>query len=89
MKQLAAILKKVFGWGILIVLFAGGLSFFGYLAALLIGGPAAEAICVFIYKTYYKFMIYATTALILTGLLSMYLAGEKALAPEEKKRSDS
>ena len=31
-------LKTVFGYGIMIVLFAGGLTFFGYLAALIVGG---------------------------------------------------
>jgi len=87
MKQLAGVLKKVFGWGILIVLFAGGFSFFGYFAALLMGGPMAETICTFIYKVYYKYMIYAATTLILIGLLSMYLAGEMALVPVRKKES--
>ena len=50
-KKISAVLKTIFGYGIMICLFAGGLTFFGYLAALIIGGETATAICVFIYKT--------------------------------------
>ena len=50
-RKISEICTLIFGYGIMIVLFAGGFTFFGYLAALLIGGPAAEAICIFIYKT--------------------------------------
>lgn len=84
-KKIVAVLKKIFGYGILIVLFAGGLTFFGYLAALLIGGETATAICAFIYKKVFTVIIYTTTILILYGLLVMYIAGEKALTPDKKK----
>ena len=50
-KKLSKGMKTIFGYGIMICLFAGGLTFFGYLAALFIGGETATAICVFIYKT--------------------------------------
>ena len=38
LKKIAGVFKLIFGYGIMIVLFAGGLTFFGYLAALIIGG---------------------------------------------------
>ena len=69
--------------GIEIVLFAGGLTFFGYLIALVVGGDTAAAICTFIYKSFIPLIIKASTILILFGLLAMYLAGEKALAPDK------
>ena len=50
MKKVSAVLKKIFGYGILICLFGGGFTFFGYAAALIIGGETATAICVFLYK---------------------------------------
>ena len=50
-KKISAFLKVVFGYGMVLCLFAGGLTFFGYLVALIIGGETATAICVFIYKT--------------------------------------
>ena len=80
-------LKTVFGYGILLCLFAGGLTFFGYLAALIIGGETAAAICVFIYKTCIPCIIKLSTCMVLLGLLAMYLNGEMALTANKKKSS--
>ena len=84
-KKLSAVLKTIFGYGIMICLFAGGLTFFGYLAALCIGGETATAICVFIYKTIIPYIIRCSTILVLLGLVAMYLAGEMALTSDKKK----
>jgi len=84
-KKISAFLRVIFGWGILICLFAGGLTFFGYLAALIIGGETAAAICVFIYKTIIPVIIKASTILVLLGLVVMYLNGEVALTSNAKK----
>ncbi len=84
LKKVASVFKIIFGWGIMIVLFAGGLTFFGYVAALIIGGTKATEICTWIYKDFVPIMIKTTTILILFGLLTMYLAGEKALTPGKK-----
>lgn len=86
MKKVTEICKLIFGYGIMITLFIGGLTFFGYLAALLIGGETATAICVFIYKQIVPVMIYATTCLVLFGIVCMYMAGEVALVPDKKKK---
>jgi len=83
-KKVAEAFKLIFGYGIMIVLFAGGLTFFGYVVALIIGGDTATAICTWIYKNFIPVIIYASTILILFGLLTMYLAGEKALTPGRK-----
>lgn len=87
MKKLSAVFKQIFGWGIMIVLFAGGITFFGYLAALFIGGETATAICTFIYKSFIPIVVKASTILILFGLLTMYMSGEKALTPKDQKNS--
>lgn len=84
-KKISAVLKMVFGYGIMICLFAGGLTFFGYMAALLIGGEAAAAICAFIYKVLIPYIIKASTIMVLLGLLAMYLNGEVALTSDRKK----
>ncbi len=86
-KKIAGVLKTIFGYGIAICLFAGGLTFFGYLAALIIGGETATAICVFIYKTIIPYIIRCSTLLVLLGLVIMYLFGEKALTADKKKSS--
>ena len=83
-KKLSDILKMIFGYGSMITLFAGGLTFFGYVAALIIGGDAATAICTVIYKNIIPVIIYTSVILVLLGLVAMYLAGDNALTPEKK-----
>lgn len=84
-KKISNVLKTIFGWGIMICLFAGGLTFFGYVAALIVGGDTAAAICTFIYKTIIPYIIYGSTVMVLLGLVAMYLAGENALTANKKK----
>ena len=86
-KKIGSVLKTVFGYGIMICLFAGGLTFFGYLAALIVGGEAAVLICTFIYKTIIPVIIKTSTILVLLGLVVMYLNGELALTSDKKKAS--
>ncbi len=83
--KLSDILRIIFGYGIMVVLFAGGLTFFGYVAALIIGGAPATAICTVIYKNIIPVIIYASVILVLLGLVAMYLSGEVALTPEKKQ----
>ncbi len=84
-KKLSNVLKTIFGYGIMISLFAGGLTFFGYVAALIIGGDIATAICTVIYKNIIPGIIYLSVSMVLLGLIAMYLSGEKALTPEKKQ----
>ncbi len=84
--KLSVVLKNIFGYGIMICLFAGGITFFGYVAALIIGGDTAMYICKFIYKTFLPIVIKASTILVLIGLIVMYLNGEKALTAEGNKQ---
>lgn len=86
-KKISAVLKTIFGYGIMLCLFAGGLTFFGYLAALFIGGETATAICTFIYKTLIPYIIKVSTIMVLLGLVAMYLNGEMALTSNKKKAS--
>ena len=82
----AEILSYLYGSGIAVALFIGALSFFGYVAALIIGGEAAAKICHFIYKEIYPVIIYLSSVTVLVGLLKMYVAGEKSLVPPKKKK---
>ena len=84
MKKISDILRIVFGYGIMICLFAGGLTFFGYVVALIIGGSTGTAISTFIYKEIIPIIIYFSVIMVLLGLVAMYLAGEVALTPEKK-----
>ena len=78
-KKLSSLLKKVFGYGITLCLFAGGLTFFGYAAALILGGDMAALICTVLYKQILPVIIRTSTVLVLLGLVIMYLDGEVAL----------
>ena len=86
-KKLSKGMKTIFGYGIMICLFAGGLTFFGYLAALIIGGETATLICTVIYKTVVPYIIKTSTIMVLLGLVAMYLNGEMALTSNKKKAS--
>ena len=86
LKKISDICKLIFGYGLMIVLFAGGFIFLGYLLALMIGGETAATICFVIYKKIVPVMIYASTVLILLGTVAMYMAGELALTPDKKSK---
>ncbi len=85
MKKINSVLKKIFGVCVLISLFAGGLSLLGYITALCIGGEMATAICAFIFKQYFPWLIRITSIVIGIGLITMYLSGEAALTMKSKK----
>ena len=84
--KISAFLKIIFGYGIMICLFAGGFTFFGYIAALIIGGSGAAAICSFIYDKLFPAIVYTASVLVLLGLFIMYLNGEKSLVPKSPKK---
>lgn len=82
-RKIADIIKVIYGYGMFVCLFVGGLSFFGYLAALIIGGDTASQICTFIYKGLYPYLIKISSVMILFGLVKMYLCGEIALSSKK------
>ncbi len=86
--KISGVLKNIFGWGIFLCLFAGGFTFFGYLAAIFIGGETATAICVVIYDKIIPLIIYTSTVTVVIGIFAMYFAGEKALTPETEKNME-
>ena len=86
LNKIANFLKVVFGYGIALCIFAGGLTFLGYLVALIIGGDTAAWICKVIYKDIFPVIIKASTILVLLGLLVMYLRGEVALTAKKVKK---
>lgn len=86
LKKLSQILRTIFGYGIVICLFTGGITFFGYITALCLGGNTASLICEFIYKTFFPILIKASTILMLLGIVAMYLSGESSLKMSGKKK---
>ncbi len=87
LKKIGMFLKLIYGYGIMICLFAGGFTFFGYLAAFFIGGEVATQICVVIYKSIIPVIVYISSVLVVLGLLSMYLCGEMALSIKDSNKN--
>ena len=87
--KISNVIKTIFGYGIMITLFAGGFTFFGYVAALIIGGDIAAKICEIIYKNILPIIIYTSTVFAFLGLVSMYLVGESSLTTAKKKTQQS
>lgn len=85
LKKISKVLSTIFGYGIMLSLFAGGLTFFGYLIALIVGGDVAVQISVFLYKTILPIIIKVSTIMVLLGIVIMYLNGEVALISDKKK----
>ncbi len=86
LKKPVSVCKTIFGYGIMISLLVGGLTFLGYLIAIIIGGDAAVEICKVI-KTYITPAItYLSTIMVLFGLILMYLSGETALSASKKNK---
>ena len=85
MKKISSVLRTVFGYGIMISLFSGGITFWGYVVALIIGGETAGQICHIIYKEIFPWIIKLSTIMVLLGLVVMYLNGEIALTSGKQK----
>ena len=86
LKKIADVCKLIFGYGIMICLFAGVVVFAGYVVALCVGGDIAVAICDFMKMYIIPVIIYSSTVLVMFGLVTMYLAGELALTPTKRKK---
>ena len=90
LNKIVNVLKFIFGWGVMLSLFAGGLTFFGYVAALCIGGGEGgigAEICRVISKEITPVITYVATSCVLLGLVTMYLSGDKALTVGKKEAS--
>ena len=87
LKKIANVLSVVFGYGIFISLIVGGLTFFGYVVAMIIGGEIATKICNFIYKDLYPILVTTTSIIVVLGLLAIYAKGEKPLSTQKKAKN--
>ncbi len=75
MKKIASVLEWIIGIALALCLFLGGLGFFGFMAAFCIGGDTAAAICTFLSKTYYVYLIKASTITVLLCFVLQYVNG--------------
>ena len=85
MKAAGKALNKAFGYMVFIALILGGLAFFGFVAAFIMGPESGGALGVAIKGKYFPWVIRFGSITILTGLISMYLNGEEALSLKADK----
>ena len=85
MKEAGKALNKAFGYMVFIALMLGGLAFFGFVVAFILGPTTGGALGVFIKGKYFPWVIRFGTLTIATGLISMYLNGEEALSLKSDK----
>ncbi len=85
-KKIASVLEWIIGIALALCLFLGGLGFFGFVAAFCVGGDTAAEICNFLSKTYYVWLIKASTITVLFCFLLQYFNGNaKWVNPFKKK----
>ncbi len=87
MKKISDVIKVIFGYGVMISLFGGGLTFFGYVIALIVGGDTAAKICDFMSVYIIPNAILLSTVMVLLGIVAMYMAGELALTPTKREKN--
>ena len=74
------VIRKIYGILMTISFFAGILPLIPFIVALCIGGETGNAIALFLYNDYYKWVILGASVAVLIGLIGMYVAGEKGLS---------
>jgi len=85
-QKVLLVLKFVFGCSVAATLLGGGLTVLSYVVALIVGGDLAAAICEVTYKQIWPVIIMIANITTVLGLVAMYINGEKALSPSEKKK---
>lgn len=85
-EKVLLVLRFVFGTSVAVTLLGGGLTVLSYVVALIVGGDLAAKICEITYKEVWPIIIKVANITIVLGLLAMYINGDKALSPSEKKK---
>lgn len=86
LKKIASVLEMIIGGMLAICLFVGALGFIGYMVAFCIGGDAAIMICDFVYKVFYKVLIYISTSATVLCFLLLYVKGDAKWTVKFKKQ---
>ncbi|MBQ3040461.1 MAG: hypothetical protein IJD42_02570 [Clostridia bacterium] len=73
-EKIYSIINKVYGALLMTSFFAGFLPIIPFIVAIIIGGPSAEKICLFLYNQYYPWVIAIASISIIVGLVGMYVA---------------
>jgi len=79
-KKIFNVLNKTYGIMMMASFFAGLLPLLPFLFALIVGGPLAEGIAIFLYEKYYPCVIITGSTAIVIGLIAMYIGKLEGLS---------
>lgn len=79
-KKIYNVLNKTYGILMTLSFFGGLLPLLPFVVALIVGGPVAEKISVFLYEEYYPWVIIVGSIAIVSGMISMYIGKLEALS---------
>ena len=93
-KKIYTVIHKIYGILMTVSFFAGILPLIPFVVALCIGGDTGNAISVFLYEQYYKWVILGASVAVLIGLVGLYVSGEeglsvKSVGKKNKKQKDN
>ena len=74
MEKISSICFKISMTGIIVCMFAGGLTLAGYIMGIFIGGSWAEGLCIWISDSYLPVVIRLTAGFCGIGLIAMYFS---------------
>ena len=84
------IINKIYGFLMTVSFFAGILPIIPFIIAVIIGGQTGEAITLFLYNEYYKWVILGASVSVLVGLIALYVGKEEGLSVKSVgKKKDS
>lgn len=87
-EKIANVLNKTYGIIMGISFFAGILPLLPFIVAIIIGGEAAEAICLFLYNAYYPWVIVLASVAVMIGLISMYVSKHDFSVNKKAKKAE-
>jgi hypothetical protein len=88
-EKIFSILNKIYGIVLLASFFAGIFPLIPFVVAIIVGGPIAEQICLFIYKQYYPWVIAAASISVIVGLIAMYVGKLQTFSIKKTKKTET
>lgn len=79
-EKIYKVLKELYAITMSVAFFGGVLPLIPFIIAIIIGGPAGEAVALFLYKKYYPWVIALASIAVIIGLIGMYVSGQQALS---------
>ncbi len=87
-EKIANVLNKTYAALMIVSFFAGFLPLIPFIVAIIIGGEAAEAICLFLYNGYYPWVIVLASVAVMIGLISMYVSKHDFSVSKKAKKAE-